>query len=249
MRFEDMRVKDIKLAIRYTPDITHWVAKNRHTHIIGINLSGKEWHDFGYTQMMLEGTGVFFFNVRDDFEVRVLEKGLSYSVHFTTYEEIESDTFFVKTADVSALFQLLERIERQIALAGDGTHALFSDFYKLCAGVDAVHKKSYAPADPRMLRAEEYIKLHFREEGCLSALYASEKLSRRQFDELFKKRFDKTPARYIALQKAEYAKQLLKMPHLSISEVAERSGFSDVYYFSKFFKKETGSTPSGFRHS
>ncbi len=247
MRFEDMRVKDIKLAIRYSPDISHWVAKNRKTHIIGINLSGKEWHDFGYTRMMLEGTGVFFFNARDDFSVRVLEKGLSYSVHFTTYEEIESDTFFTKTADVSELFRLFERIERQIALSGDGTHALFSDFYKLCAGVDAVHKKSYAPADPRMLRAEEYIRLHFRDEACLSTLYANEKISRRQFDELFKKRFDTTPARYITLQRVEYAKQLLGMPHLSIMEVAERCGFSDVYYFSKVFKKETGSTPSAFR--
>ena len=89
MRFEDMRVKDIKVALRYSTDSLHWVAKNRHTHIIGINLSGREWHDFGYQQMMLEGTGVFFFNARDDYAVRVLEKGLSYSVHFTTYEEIE----------------------------------------------------------------------------------------------------------------------------------------------------------------
>ena len=249
MRFEDMKVKDIELAIRYTPDITHWVAQKRKTHIIGINLSGKEWHDFGYQHVMLEGTGVFFFNARDDFSVQVLEKGLSFSVHFTTYEEVDTDTFFVKTADVSELFGLLERIERQIALSADGTHMLRSDFYKLCAGIDAVRKKSYVPADPRMTRAEEFIKLHFREQDCLSALYAQERLSRRQFDEIFKKRFDKTPARYITLQKVAYAKQLLKMPHLSIMEVSERCGFSDVYYFSKVFKKETGDTPTDFRRN
>lgn len=247
MRFEDMRVKEIKLAIRYTPDIAHWVAKNRATHIIGFNLSGREWHDFGYQQMMLEGTGVFFFNARDDYAVRVLERGLSYSIHFTTYEEIETDTFFVKTADVSELYQLLERIEHQIALSGNGTHALFSNFYKLCAGIDSVCKKSYTPADPRMTRAEEFIRLHFREKDCLSALYTQEKISRRQFDGLFKKRFGKTPARYITLQKIAYAGQLLRMPHLSVMEVAERCGFGDVYYFSKVFKKETGSTPTDFR--
>ena len=249
MRFEDMKVKDIELAIRYTPDITHWVAQKRKTHIIGINLSGKEWHDFGYQQFMVEGTGVFFFNARDDFSVQVQEKGLSYSVHFTTYEEIETDTFFVKAADVSELHQLLERIERQIVLSDDGAHALFSDFHKLCAGIDAVRKKSYAPADPRMTRAEEFIKLHFREQDCLAALYGREKITRRQFDELFKKRFGKTPARYITLQKVAYAKQLLKMPHLSIMEVSERCGFSDVYYFSKVFKKETGDTPTDFRRN
>ena len=249
MRFEDMKVKSIDLAIRYTPDITHWVAQNRKTHIIGINLSGRELHDFGYQRIMLEGTGVFFFNARDDFSVQVLEKGLSFSVHFTTYEEVETDTFFVKSVDVSDLSQLLERIERQIALAGDGTHALFSDFHKLCAGIDAVRKKSYAPVDPRMTRAEEFVRLHFREQDCLAALYAGERISRRQFDEIFKRHFDKTPARYILLQKVAYAKQLLKMPHLSMVEVAERCGFSDVYYFSKVFKKETGRTPSDFRRN
>ena len=36
---------------------------------------------------------------------------------------------------------------------------------------------------------------------------------------------------------------------LSLGEIAELSGFSDRYYFSKLFKKETGITPSQYRAS
>ncbi len=247
MKFEDMKIKDIKLAIRYCPDLSRWVAKNRSTHIIGINLSGKELHDFGYQKIMIEGTGIFFFNCRDDYAVEVLEKGLSYSIHFTTYEPVETDTFFIKTANVTEFYRILERIEKQLALSNGGGHLSYSDFYRLCAGFEEIRQKDYSPTDGRMLQAEEYIKLHFREIDCLRALYQSADISRRHFDTLFKKQFDMTPSRYILLQKIEYSKQLLQTPNLSIMEVAELCGFSDVYYFSKVFKAQTNLSPAAFR--
>jgi signal transduction histidine kinase/ligand-binding sensor domain-containing protein/AraC-like DNA-binding protein/ActR/RegA family two-component response regulator len=43
------------------------------------------------------------------------------------------------------------------------------------------------------------------------------------------------------------ATRLLADPQLNISEVAYRLGFSDPLYFSKIFKKETGTSPSEFR--
>ena len=67
------------------------------------------------------------------------------------------------------------------------------------------------------------------------------------FAELFKLHFHQTPSRYITLQKLEYAKQLLATPHLSVMEISELCGFSDVYYFSKVFKAQTNQTPSAYR--
>ena len=43
------------------------------------------------------------------------------------------------------------------------------------------------------------------------------------------------------------AEQLLRNPNLQIQEIAKILKFSDVYYFSKFFKNETGATPSSYR--
>lgn len=52
---------------------------------------------------------------------------------------------------------------------------------------------------------------------------------------------------YICELRLHKAKLLLRSHSLSISEVCKASGYSDVHYFSKAFKKTEGLTPSAFR--
>ncbi len=47
--------------------------------------------------------------------------------------------------------------------------------------------------------------------------------------------------------KAERIKELLEYDELNISEIADKMGFGSAAYLSTFFKKETGSSPSGYR--
>ena len=47
----------------------------------------------------------------------------------------------------------------------------------------------------------------------------------------------------------DMAKIILANTELPVSEVAGRVGYSDSNYFTKIFKKMTGSTPSAFRNS
>ena len=49
-------------------------------------------------------------------------------------------------------------------------------------------------------------------------------------------------------KKAETAAQLLTSTDLPISEIAESLGFISPFYFSNFFKKRTGMTPSTYRN-
>jgi AraC-like DNA-binding protein len=42
----------------------------------------------------------------------------------------------------------------------------------------------------------------------------------------------------------EIAKNMLYSGEYSVSQVAEQCGFSDIYYFSKAFKKAVGVNPS-----
>ncbi len=44
-----------------------------------------------------------------------------------------------------------------------------------------------------------------------------------------------------------FAQQLLRDTHLSIGQAAHALGFSDIYYFSRWFKSRTGVAPSVFR--
>jgi AraC family transcriptional regulator len=56
-----------------------------------------------------------------------------------------------------------------------------------------------------------------------------------------------TIEKYIILQKIERVKELLVYHELTISEIADNMGYSNVAYLSNQFKKVTGLTPSHFK--
>lgn len=52
---------------------------------------------------------------------------------------------------------------------------------------------------------------------------------------------------YVLKTKIEMAKRLLKQTNLNITEIADKTGFSDSSHFNKIFKRYTGDNPSAFR--
>lgn len=67
------------------------------------------------------------------------------------------------------------------------------------------------------------------------------------FIRFFKEKVGKTPSRYINTQKLEFAKQLLKDSDMTIAEISEKYGFTDVSYFSKQFKEFYNMSPRVYR--
>lgn len=59
----------------------------------------------------------------------------------------------------------------------------------------------------------------------------------------------RTAIDWIEIARLNLAKKMLKDPSVPISDVARLSGLDDQSYFSRFFKKKTGMTPSQFRNS
>lgn len=64
-----------------------------------------------------------------------------------------------------------------------------------------------------------------------------------------KKLSGQTAGTYIDNLVIAEAKNLLRDPALTIAQVADQLDFSDQFFFSKFFKRYTGITPSGFRRA
>lgn len=145
--------------------------------------------------------------------------------------------------------KLIGRIEHLWTLRSSENLSLMSHMYKLCSDFGKMLNKKYSAADLRMLKAAEYIDEHFKENGCLDNAAALSGLSRRHFNDLFKAFYGITPNRRVINNKIEFSKRLLKTDSFSVSETANMCGFSDVYYFSKFFKKETGISPSKYNNS
>jgi AraC-like DNA-binding protein len=67
------------------------------------------------------------------------------------------------------------------------------------------------------------------------------------FSSLFKKVTGQTVEAAIVQARIDKARQLLRQSDLSIGQVAEATGYRDVYFFSRQFKTKTGQTPTKYR--
>jgi len=67
------------------------------------------------------------------------------------------------------------------------------------------------------------------------------------FRRKFKQQTGAAPAQFQNAIRINLARELLRASELSISEIAARTGFETVFYFSRLFKLKTGKNPSAFR--
>ena len=56
-------------------------------------------------------------------------------------------------------------------------------------------------------------------------------------------KFQLSPIKYITKKRISYACDLLVSNKYSVSDIASMTGYSDVYYFSRVFKENTGMSP------
>ena len=64
---------------------------------------------------------------------------------------------------------------------------------------------------------------------------------------IFSERYGVTPYQYLLSLRLEAAKSLLRSSDLGVEEIAVQTGFSSVYTFSRFFRKQTGRSPTVYR--
>lgn len=65
---------------------------------------------------------------------------------------------------------------------------------------------------------------------------------------LFKKEVGMTLTDYVNKNRIAYAKKLLKSTTLPVQDVAIKSGISDIHYFTRLFRRETGMSPREWRN-
>ncbi|QGQ97756.1 AraC family transcriptional regulator [Paenibacillus psychroresistens] len=89
-----------------------------------------------------------------------------------------------------------------------------------------------------------YIKDHLATSITMDDLIPLMPMSRSAFFHFFKKHFRKTPMDYLKSIRLNEAYRLLCYSDRSVSKVAEETGFSNTYHFSREFRKYFHKTPS-----
>lgn len=98
-----------------------------------------------------------------------------------------------------------------------------------------------------LARITSYIEEQYAEKITLSMLARQFSLSESYIARLFRIGLSLKPSEYVNKVRMSAAKTLLMQTDMSIGEIAQRVGYSDVYYFSKIFKKYAGLPPSALR--
>lgn len=87
----------------------------------------------------------------------------------------------------------------------------------------------------------------FNEKISIADLAKTAQLSRSSFLRKFQIICKMPPAQFITLQRIEAAKHMLTYTDISVSDIANKTGFYDTSHFIKAFLADTGTTPNAYR--
>jgi two-component system response regulator YesN len=114
--------------------------------------------------------------------------------------------------------------------------------------LDSLAKSDEEAGSGKVREITRYIHAHFHERGfTIRAIADHVQLSETYLCACFKKHHKQTIKEYIMDTRIDKAKELLSDPKVKIIEVAMRVGISDSNYFTIFFKRKAGCTPSEYR--
>ncbi|MFS4467565.1 helix-turn-helix transcriptional regulator [Maribacter sp. 2210JD10-5] len=181
------------------------------------------------------------------------------------FGEIQEDSFFLENSlnaqyySTGILLQQIYNLSGQrdfeLTSADELTIELLQSLYreqkigyKITDKIEAKKLSTKEETLKRLLVAYEYIHDNLGEAISIDELSKTSSLSKFHLFDSFKKAFGRTPHQYMNRIKVAKAKELVQNGNLSVSEVSDSLGFSDLSVFSKVFKKAYGRPPSHFQH-
>jgi AraC-like DNA-binding protein len=93
-------------------------------------------------------------------------------------------------------------------------------------------------------RAIAYIRENFQNQFTIDELCSAVAVSKYYLCHLFKSITNKTIVEYVNIIRCEHAKEMLNSGKFNVTQSAEESGFQDISYFSRTYKRYIGVFPS-----
>lgn len=148
------------------------------------------------------------------------------NAYYKSYQELNnivSDSVYFETQGI--ILQLISRF-------------LSSDRFK---------SNDSNPVPSKILDATRHIQLNLKKNITVAELAKRANLQHDYFSRLFLQATGERPLNYLHEKRIERAQYLIATTSLSLSKIAEETGFENVPYFSKIFKKVTSLTPGEYK--
>lgn len=114
------------------------------------------------------------------------------------------------------------------------------------ATLDTV-KEAREDIDIMILNLRSFIEKNLAGAITLDTLAEQVHFNKTYFVKRFKSLWGVSPMKYVGNIRLEHARELLIFSHLSISDIALRTGFNTAHYFSRKFKEQYGISPQSYR--
>lgn len=122
----------------------------------------------------------------------------------------------------------------------------------ICAGIapycqnNSTQIKGFSRENDAIKTCVQYINSHYSEKITAQSLANLVHLHPNYLCGLFKEQIGASPVEYINMQRIYAANTLLKNTNLSLQQIADRTGFNSVSYFSRVFRQQQGISPGAY---
>jgi transcriptional regulator GlxA family with amidase domain len=103
------------------------------------------------------------------------------------------------------------------------------------------------PEGSTLERTREWIRRNLRAPVSIAEMARHANMSERNFARRFVEESGITPARWLVRQRLLAARELLERSHLSVKQIAARTGWSSPQSLREHFRRHVGTTPSAYR--
>ncbi len=255
--FENYGIKCVTSVIyySYTKTSIPYPIRNKGRRHYGLvySIVGCETYNFGNQSLTVPEGSMIFVPKNAVYEVTLEgERSTVISMDFEFENEPALTPFCLNVGNYGGITALMEDAELCYRAQKTGFEAeCMAYFYRVISALiqfsaGAVHPSSYKKIEA----AVNYLHEHYTDPDFrISRLSEISDLDPKYFGILFRRKFGQSPKAYSLALRIERAKELLCAEKYAISDVAASLGFSDVYHFTKTFRKNVGMTPGEYRES
>lgn len=248
----DFTVTKIALACKVFAGTGAKTHLDRPCHGLAFHLGGEKIYRFsdGKSLTVYEND-VIFLPQGSSYVVEEKKIGDCYAVNFELSERENFPPFTLRIKNAQPLLSSFKCAEQAFTRKKvDWSATAKSALYAIIAQIQSEKHLRYVTSNAKKILspAIEYIHNFYVDgEIKIQTLASLCSISQAYFRKLFYRCYARTPVQYINALKLDRAKELLAQTEFSIERVAEESGFRNVYYFYRFFKKAVGKTPTEYK--
>ncbi len=242
-------VTELRAFLASTKKTDKKLIEKRDFYSLSYRYSGKVLIETDKESMCSEEGSITFVPKGVSYATEIVEDMRMAVVHFRLYEDIDfRNAAVIKTNDVGIrmLFEKLVSISRADSPIDFSS---MSVFYELLSRLDEISRSKEAKQCPeKIVRARNRIERRYFDSSLSIESLADElKISTSYLRREFSRAYGLSPIAFLSSVRISHAKNMLESGYLSISEIAEQSGFSSASYFIQVFHKTVGVSPDKYR--